>query len=141
MATVSQRYLALIKTFPLRPIKSDGELEKARTVLHGLLDQATLTAPEEDYLEVLGNVIEAYEQSAHQVEGLSPREMLSEAMKAKGVTQTAVAEATGIPVSTISELLSEKRAFNVGHISELCGYFGLGPSAFIVVSTLQVANR
>jgi len=41
-------------------------------------------------------------------------------MEAKDVTQTEVAKATGIPVSTISELLSRKRDFNLSHIEKLC---------------------
>ena len=141
MASVSQRYLALIREFPLRPIKSGAELAKARTLLHGLLDASQLTSPEEDYLEVLGNLMEEYEETENSVADLSPSEMLAEAMKAKGVTQTAVAAATGIPVSTISELLSEKRDFNVAHISKLCGYFGLGPAAFIAVPKLEPTRR
>ena len=50
------------------------------------------------------------------------------------VTQTEVFNATGIPISTISELLSKKREFNVSHIEKLCVYFGLGPDAFIRVN-------
>ena len=59
--------------------------------------------------------------------------MLAAAMEAKGVNQTEVARATGIPVSTISALLSQKRGFNVSHIEKLCAYFGLHPNAFIHV--------
>jgi len=62
-------------------------------------------------------------------------------MEAKDVTQTEVAKATGIPVSTISELLSRKRDFNLSHIEKLCAYFGLGPSAFVHIPKRELVGR
>jgi HTH-type transcriptional regulator/antitoxin HigA len=137
MAPVSQKYLSLIKAFPLRRIKSAAELERATAVMQKLVDAGSLTVAEEDYLDILGDLIEEYEQAAAPIEELTPREVLAEAMKTRGVTPSAFAEATGIPVSTISELLSEKRDFNVSHIAKLCAHFGLGPSAFIAVELVE----
>ena len=133
MAQVPSKYLDLIRSFPLRPIRSDRDLDRAEAVLHRLLDADNLSAPEQDYLEILGNLIEEYEKQAHPIEDVPPHEMLAGLMEAKDVTQTEVSRAAGIPVSTISELLSQKRDFNVAHIEKLCAYFGIGPSAFIHV--------
>jgi HTH-type transcriptional regulator / antitoxin HigA len=133
MGKVSEKYLDLIRSFPLRPIRTDAELHQAEKVMHALVDAETRTAPESDYLLILGNLIEEYEEKKHPIGDLSPHEMLAGLMEAKDVNQTAVARATGIPVSTISELLAQKREFNVGHIEKLCAYFGVGPSAFIHV--------
>jgi len=135
MAKISSKYLDLIKSFPLRPIHNEQELHQAETVLRHLLHAKSLSAPEQDYLLLLGNVIEEYEAKVHPVEPLPRHEMLAELIDVKGVTQTEVAHATKIPVSTISELLSKKRDFNVAHIEKLCAYFGLGPSAFIHVKS------
>ncbi|HZI50225.1 MAG TPA: helix-turn-helix domain-containing protein [Terriglobia bacterium] len=142
MASVSEKYLALIKSFPLRRIKSEAELDKAASVMRALTRNGSdrLSAPEADYLEILGNLIEEYEAKHHPIENLPPHEMLAAAMEARSVNQTEVSKATGIPVSTISELLSQKRDFNVSHVEKLCVYFGLGPSAFIRVgNSLQHA--
>ena len=133
MPKVSDKYLDLIRSFPLRPIRTDAELRQAEKILHALLDAESLSVPEKDYLEILGNVIEEYEEKAHPIEDVPPREMLAGLMETKNVTQTEVSRATGIPVSTISELLSQKRDFNVSHIEKLCAYFEVGPSAFIRV--------
>jgi antitoxin component HigA of HigAB toxin-antitoxin module len=45
----------------LRPIKSDAELAKASAVIDSLLDQKKLIAAEKDYLHVLSNLVEEYE--------------------------------------------------------------------------------
>jgi HTH-type transcriptional regulator/antitoxin HigA len=111
-------------------------LDRAEAMLHRLLDAPSLSAPEQDYLEILGNVITEYESKAHPIETLPPNQMLAMSIESKGVTQTEVSRATGIPVSTISELIARKREFNRAHVEKLCGYFGLDPKAFI-----QVENR
>ena len=129
MAKVSVKYLDLIRAFPLRPIKSEGDLRRAEAILYQLLDADHLV------------LIEEYEKSAYPTEPLPPHEMLKVSMEAKGVTQTEVSKATGIPNSTISDLLARKREFNVAHIGSLCEYFGLGPGAFIHVQKPELTPR
>jgi len=141
MAKISYKYLELIRAFPLRPIRSEAELDRAEAMLHQLLDAPTLSAPERDYLEILGNVIDEYESKAHPIEPLPPNQMLAMSIESKGVTQTEVARATGIPVSTISELIAQKRDFNRAHIEKLCAYFRLDPKAFIHVPSLELVAR
>jgi HTH-type transcriptional regulator/antitoxin HigA len=46
-------------------------------------------------------------------------------MDAKGVSQAAVHQATGIPKSTISEVLAGKKPFSRQMIRKLAGYFGV----------------
>src|SRR5437899_638897 len=116
MAKVSEKYLDLIRSFPLRPIRTEAELRQAEKVLHALIDSESLSAPEQDYLLILGNLIEEYEAKVHPIDDVPPHEMLAWLLETKDVTQTAVSKETGIPVSTISELLSQKRDFNVSHI-------------------------
>src|SRR5438034_531118 len=55
------RYLDLVRQFPLRPLRSDADLDAAVAAIDGLLDRPKLTAPERDYLDVLSDLVEAYE--------------------------------------------------------------------------------
>jgi HTH-type transcriptional regulator/antitoxin HigA len=141
MARISAKYLELIRSFPLRPIRSEAELDRAEAMLHQLLDMPGLSAPEQDYLEILGNHSEDYESKAHPIEPLAPNQMLAMSIESKGVTQTEVSRATGIPLSTISELIAQKREFNRAHIEKLCAYFGLDPKAFMQVANRELAAR
>lgn len=43
-------YLDLIPTFPLRPIRSEAELDEAIATIDALVDKATLEVAEADYL-------------------------------------------------------------------------------------------
>lgn len=60
-------YLDLILQFPLRPIRSDEELDEAIRMVDSLLDRRDLVQGEKDYLDVLGDLIERYESEAHPI--------------------------------------------------------------------------
>src|SRR5437588_9546639 len=123
-------FVALVQTLPLRPIRSDAELDEAIKMIDTLLDRPSLGAAEKDYLEVLSDLVERYEAAEHPMQPLADGELLAHLIEAKEVTQAQLAQDTGIAVSTISEVLSGKRQLTRGHIATLARYFGIAPSAF-----------
>jgi HTH-type transcriptional regulator / antitoxin HigA len=127
---IEDRYLDLVQRFPLRPIRSDRELDEAIKVIDSLLSQPSLIPEEEDYLDVLGDLVKRYESDTHPIAPVSDAEMLSHLIEAKGVSQTEVSESTGIAVSTISEILAGKRTLNRSHIGKLARYFKVSPQVF-----------
>ena len=130
LGNVEDRYFQLVLRYPLRPIRSDQELNDAVQMVDSLLDRRDLAPEEEDYLEVLGDLIDRYESEAHPMAPVSDAELLRHLIEAKGVSQTAVSKATGITDSTISEALSGKRTLNRSHIGKLARYFGVSPDVF-----------
>jgi HTH-type transcriptional regulator/antitoxin HigA len=123
-------YLELIRRFPLRPIRSDEELDRAIAVVDGLLDRTDLNQDERDYLDVLSDLIERYESEAYPVPPASDAEVLAHLIEARGTTQAQVARETKLAESTISEVLAGKRELNRTHIGQLARYFGVGPAVF-----------
>ena len=55
-APASKLYLKLILIFPLRPLRSDADLDRAVDMVDALTDQKDLAPEEADYLEVLGRL-------------------------------------------------------------------------------------
>ncbi len=127
---VKDRYFELVRRFPLRPIRSDEELDGAVRMVDSLLDRRNLAPEEKDYLEVLGDLVEQYESDAHPMPPVSDAEMLRHLIEAKGVSQTETSAATGIADSTISEVLKGKRSLNRNHIGKLARYFNVPPDVF-----------
>lgn len=127
---VPNRYLKLVRQFPLRPLRSDAELDAAVCMVDSLLTRRKLAREEEDYLDVLGVLVERYESEAHPMAPVSDAAMLRHLIDAKGVSQTAVSKATDIADSTISEVLKGKRSLNRAHIGKLAQYFGVSPELF-----------
>jgi HTH-type transcriptional regulator/antitoxin HigA len=126
----ADRYFELVLRFPLRPIRSDAELDAAVGVVDSLLERGDLAPEEEDYLDVLGDLIERFESAAHPMAPVSDAAMLRHLIEAKGATQTAVSKATGIADSTISEVLAGKRSLNRSHIGKLAQYFSVPADVF-----------
>ena len=131
MGKAKDRYLKLILRFPLRPLRCDEDLDAAVAMIDTLLTQPSLKREEQDYLEVLGDLVEAYETEAHPLGPVSDADLLSHLIEARGVSQSEVAGATGIAVSTISEVLGGKRALNRSHIGKLARYFHVSPDTFV----------
>jgi len=123
-------YFELVNRFPLRPIRSDEELDRAIAVVDELTDRDELGEGEADYLDVLGDLIEKYEDEAHPIAGVTDAEMLRHLIEARDVTQARLAAETGIAESTISEVLAGKRGLSRHNIGVLSGYFHVSPAAF-----------
>jgi HTH-type transcriptional regulator/antitoxin HigA len=123
-------YLDLIRRFPLRPIRSDRELEQAIQMVDSLIDRDDLDTDEQDYLDVLSDLVERYESEQHPLAPVSDAQMLQHLIEAKGVTQVETAKGTGIAESTISEVLAGKRTLSRTHIGKLSRYFHVGPGVF-----------
>lgn len=125
------RYLELVRRFPLRPLRSDADLDAAITVIDSLIDQDDLSPPEQDYLDVLSDLVEAYEDEHVPIAPVGDADMLRFLIGSKGVTQTQTAAGAGIAESTISEVLAGKRKLNRGQIGKLARYFHVEPGAFV----------
>ena len=126
------RYLELVRRFPLRPLRSDDELDAAVDVIDELVDRETLSLPERDYLDVLGDLVEAYENESVPMRPVGDADLLRFLLKEKRVTQSEVAAKAGIAESVISEILSGKRRLNRTQIGKLSRYFHVAPGAFLV---------
>src|SRR6266480_1498820 len=85
------RYLDLVRQFPLRPLRTDADLDAAVAVIDALIDRPRLTAPEQDYLDVLSDLVEAYEAEMVPMRPVGDADLLRFLIEQKGVTQAGVA--------------------------------------------------
>ncbi len=129
--TALDGYLELVQRFPLRPIRSERELDRATVVINSLLDRDRLSTAERDYLDVLSDLVERYEDKHHPIDDVSDAGILEHLIEAKGVTQAAVARATGIAESRLSEVLRGKRQLTRAQITKLAAYFHVGAAVFL----------
>jgi HTH-type transcriptional regulator/antitoxin HigA len=127
----TDRYLDLVQQFPLRPIRSEAELDRAIAMIDALLDQARRNSDEEDYLDVLSDLVEKYEDEHEPMPKVSDAELLRFLIENQETTQAKVATASGIAESTISEILAGKRELNRKHIEALSRYFRINPAVFL----------
>jgi HTH-type transcriptional regulator/antitoxin HigA len=119
----SATYLELVRVFPLASIKSDEHLAAAGQMTDELLRQDELDEGALTYLDALSDLVAVYEDEHHAIEPASDADMLRHLMEARGLTQIQLSRDTGIPKSTISEVLAGKKPFSRQMIRKLADYF------------------
>ncbi len=125
-----ETYLALIRTFPLRPLRSEYELDEAMAILDTLVGRETLTVAEADYLAVLSDLVEQYEADVHPIPTASDAELLQHMLEAQDVTLAQVAQATGMDVAALDAILAGTQRLTRAQIGTLAHYFQVSPSVF-----------
>lgn len=124
-------HLALILRFPLRPLRIDAELDAASAIVDGPVDRDDLSPTESDYLDVLGDLIEKYEDEHVEMPHVSDGAMLRSLMDEKEVRQAEVARGTGISKTVLSLVLNGKRDLTREHIGALSKYFDVNSASFL----------
>jgi len=121
-------YLELVLDFPLASIKSDKQLLEAQRVMDRLLAGGRLNEGQETYLDALSELVSAYEDAHHAIEPASDADMLRHLAEAKGIWQVELSRETGLPKSTVSEVLASKKPFGRQMMRKLADYFNVDVS-------------
>src|SRR5262249_19184558 len=132
MSASRNTYFELIKRFPLRPLRTEKDLDQAIEIVHRLAVKKSLDRSERDYLDVLSDLIERYEDQHYEIEPLEDGEMLRFLIEQSGRSQIHLAHATGIANSTISAVISGKRNLTRRQVIKLSAYFHVDPGVFLV---------
>ena len=124
------KYFKMVKRFPLIPIQNDDHLnqalERVEELLKGDQDQET-----ESYMSVLVGLIETYERESTPISDVSESDVLRELMRQNGLTQSALAEKSGIAQPTISAVLKGSRSLTKVQVVALSRLFRVSPDVFL----------
>jgi HTH-type transcriptional regulator/antitoxin HigA len=137
----NRRYLALVRKHPLRPIRSEDELDRAIVMVDSLIARGVLDDGERDYLLVLGRLVEDYEKEAQSIGPVSDAVMLRFLIDSNRVTQAAVAARTGIAESTVSEVLAGKKALRRQQLAAVAGFFRVSPDVFSLALPTEARSK
>ncbi|HWE35166.1 MAG TPA: helix-turn-helix domain-containing protein [Isosphaeraceae bacterium] len=127
----ADRYPELVRRFPLRPIRSEEELDRATAMIDALVDLPERDGDEVDYLDVLSDLVEKYEAVAHPIPAATDGDLIRHLIEARDVTQARLAADVGIAESTISGVLAGKRRLTWPQVSALARYFHISPATFL----------
>jgi HTH-type transcriptional regulator / antitoxin HigA len=133
IAPAKPKYLALVRKFPLRPIRSEEENEAALAMLGSLGErqrQGALTPEEHDYIAVLGKLIEEYENVKYPRGRVTGSAMLAHLIEARDISLARLAADTNMAESTVSRLVHGSRPLSPKQIRVFARYFGVDPALF-----------
>ena len=96
--------------------------------LDRLLARGNLDEGAEMYLDALSDLVATYEDAHCPIAPASDADMLRHLLDAKEISQVELHRQTGIPKSTISEVLAGKRPFSRTMIRTLANFFQVDTS-------------
>ena len=134
IVNVSDEYLALIRRFPLRPIRNEETLDRASEIFSELvMSVKERTLDQSDYLTVLGKLIREYEQEhlPALAPPMTPQRALESLMEENNLSQSELARKLDSSQSVISEFLAGKRGLSKGLVLKLAELFKVSPDLFL----------
>lgn len=124
-------YRELMLQFLPRPIASEADYVDVQNQVDQLLDKGELSVAEEEYLDLLGTLIWAYEERTEDGEQYELRgvDLVKGLLQLHGLKQKDL-----VPIfrteSIVSAVLNRKRKLTVDQISRLALYFNLPHGLF-----------
>ena len=133
MVTKLSPYDSLLLKYKPRLIRNDREHRRKLRQVEQLIKRHGPNPPraEGELIAVLSTLIESYEIDHIPRRKPTPAETLAHLVEAKQVTQAEVARATGIPRSTMTNVLSGRRQISKENVSKLAAFFHVDPSVFL----------
>ncbi|RLT40902.1 MAG: transcriptional regulator [Chloroflexi bacterium] len=121
----------------IKPIRNDEDYETALEEIEALWD-AEAGSADEDRLDVLVLLVEAYEQENYPIPAPDPIEMILHVLDARGLTRRDLEPFLG-GRGRVSEILNRRRPLSLEMIRRLQS--GLGIPADVLVQPYALQNR
>lgn len=132
VARDEDRYMQLIRAFPLRPIRSRQTHQEAKRLLRALAGEKGAAAT--DYRKVLVSLIAAYERDAGfrmNDKQMSAADVVRHLLDDREMSVNAFAKELGVAQSALSDMLNGKRDWSKSAIVAISSFFGLHPGIFL----------
>lgn len=117
------------------PIENEEQYRRALSAVEELMlrlnEEGDEPGPLDDLLDLLTGRVAAYEASILPPHEKRPELVLAYLLEDRGLTQSALAEQTGIDQSTISKLLRGTREFSKAQAKRFSEFFGVPREVFL----------
>ena len=114
-----------------RKIHDDTELEAAREIIDVLAVLPTRTPDQDDYLETLAELVEAYEEQSVKFTQRPGLETLKFLLAENDLTASDLSRLLGTDISLGYRILDGERNLTTKHIKKLARHFHVGPQVFL----------
>src|SRR5687768_288351 len=132
-AKTSDSYLALVKRFPVRRIRTEAERAEAVAIIReiSLRGEPPLDEGELDYVDALGQFVADFERSNRLTRRKStPLQLLKSLMEENGLRPSDIGRIIG-SMSNATMILQGKRELSKQHIRKLSQRFNVSPGLFM----------
>ncbi len=132
-AELPKDYPGLCQLLLPRPIHSRTQAAEVEAMIDALaVDERRLSSDQRDYLEMLNDVLMAWDEAHSPASAdVPPAKLLELLLEESGQTAAAVARAIGVDRSVMTRLLNGTRSFTVSQARALGSHFAIEPAAFL----------
>jgi antitoxin component HigA of HigAB toxin-antitoxin module len=130
-ARLPKTYRELCGLLMPRKIHDGAELEAAQEIMDALAVLPTRTLDQDDYLETLAELVEAYEDQAVKFSKRPGLETLKFLLAENGLTASDLSRLLGTDISLGYRILDGERNLTTRHIKKLAQYFHVGPEILL----------
>jgi HTH-type transcriptional regulator / antitoxin HigA len=129
-AEAPETYEELVRLYLPRPIHDQIELENATEAADWIALRAK-NKDQLDYLEMLGDQLDKYENAGKSDKTSSALEILNYLVEENGITTRGLGKILGVDHSVAARILKGERAITVEHAKSLGARFKMDPKAFL----------
>jgi HTH-type transcriptional regulator/antitoxin HigA len=130
-AKLPKTYRELCGLLIPRKIHDDAELHAAQEIMDILAVLPTRTQDQDDYLETLAELVEAYEEQSVKISKRSGLETLKFLLAENRLTASDLSRLLGTDISLGYRILDAERNLTTRHIKKLAQHFHVGPEVFL----------
>jgi HTH-type transcriptional regulator/antitoxin HigA len=123
---VSDTYLAMVRQFPLRPIRSDAECRKATAILDQWFGRDDMDDGRADYVRVLAGLVADYEEARHPLDEslATPLDRLKHLMEENDMSTADLGRLLGNS-GLASQIMHGRRELSKANIRKLAERFSV----------------
>ena len=130
-ARLPKTYRELCGLLMPRKIRDDAELEAAQEIIDVLALLPIRTPDQNDYLETLAELVEAYEEQNVKFTARSGLETLKFLLSENSLTASDLSRILDTDISLGYRILDGERNLTTKHIKKLARHFHVGPEVFL----------
>ena len=114
-----------------RKIHDEADWEAAQEIIDTMAVLPTRTSDQDDYLETLAELVEAYEEQTVKFTRRPGLETLKFLLAENGLTASDLSRLLGTDISLGYRILDGERNLTTKHIKKLAQHFHVGPEVFL----------
>lgn len=99
------------------------------------MEDETISAPEEQELAIMSDVVASYEEEHYPLESLTLGELISYALKEQGKSQAELARELGVSPSRVSDFVNDKSEPSLSLAGRICQVLGLSAELVLGCAT------
>ena len=106
-------------------------LSRIEELLPLVTEETPLNDPSSVELEIVSDIVEAYEKANYPIEKPTVGELISLSIEEKGMSQKELAKEIGVSPSRVSEFINGKAEPSLRIARALCTVLGIAPAAIL----------